>query len=199
MKKILVSLRYCYDKKYKHNYDKVDHKLIDLLIKLNFVPILVPNMDLKIFSKWIKNIVIDGVLLSGGGDIGTKDTLKRDKVEKYLYDLSITKKKPLIGICRGMQFISKLNGIKLQKVKGHVRKRHKVIINKKMNLIVNSYHDYSITKCPENFKIIAKSYDGQIESILQKKLPIYGCMWHPERDKNLSAYDKNMFNKIYSF
>ena len=62
MKKILVSLRYCYDKKYKHNYDKVDHKLIDLLIKLNFVPILVPNMDLKIFSKWIKNIVIDGVL-----------------------------------------------------------------------------------------------------------------------------------------
>ena len=41
MKKILVSQRFCYDKKYKENFDKIDHKLLDLLIKLNFTPILV--------------------------------------------------------------------------------------------------------------------------------------------------------------
>ena len=72
MKKILVSQRPCYDKKYKEKFDKVDNKLLDLIIKLNFIPILVPNLDLKTFLKWIKNIEFGGILLSGGGDIGQK-------------------------------------------------------------------------------------------------------------------------------
>ena len=149
MKKILVSQRPCYDKKYKEKFDKVDNKLLDLIIKLNFIPILVPNLDLKTFLKWIKNIEFGGILLSGGGDIGTKETQNRDRVEKYLYNLSIKKKKPIIGICRGMQFISKLNGVRLKKVKHHVRKKHKITTSENKNFIVNSYHNYSISKCPK--------------------------------------------------
>ena len=197
MKKILVSQRFCYDKKYKENFDKIDHKLLDLLIKLNFTPILVPNLDIKIFLKWIKSINFDGILLSGGGDIGVRETLNRDKVERYLYNLSIKKRKPVIGICRGMQFISKLNGVRLKRVKNHVRKKHKITTLDNQNLIVNSYHNYSISKCPKDFITMSKSDDGLIESILHNKLPIYACMWHPERENYLSQYDKNIFKKIY--
>ena len=197
MKKILVSQRPCYDKKYKEKFDKVDNKLLDLIIKLNFIPILVPNLDLKTFLKWIKNIEFGGILLSGGGDIGTKETQNRDRVEKYLYNLLIKKKKPIIGICRGMQFISKLNGVRLKKVKHHVRKKHKITTSENKNFIVNSYHNYSISKCPKNFMIVSKSDDDEIESIRHKKLPIYGCMWHPERESNLSQYDKYILKKIY--
>ena len=66
-----------------------------------------------------------------------------------------------------MQFISKLNGVRLKKVKHHVRKKHKITTSENKNFIVNSYHNYSISKCPKNFMIVSKS-DDEIESILTK-------------------------------
>ena len=62
--------RPCYDKNIKKN--KSYNKLLDLIIKLNFIPILCTKFRFKNILKWIKNIEFGGILLSGGGDIGTK-------------------------------------------------------------------------------------------------------------------------------
>ena len=36
-----------------------------------------------------------------------------------------------------------------------------------------------------------------IESIIHKDLYIYGCMWHPEREKKILKNDKIYFKKIF--
>ena len=80
-----------------------------------------------------------------------------------------------------MQVLGKYFNVKLVKVKNHVKVNHYIYFKKK--IIVNSYHNFSLTKCPKNFKIEYKSLDGNIESIESKRIKIYACMWHPERYK----------------
>jgi putative glutamine amidotransferase len=196
MKNILVSQRTDYIKNRKQFNDSIDQRLTDFIIKAGFRPILVPNNNYKIFLSWVNKFKYSGFLLSGGGDIGAKENINRDKIESHLIDLALKKKIPLFSICRGMQMLGYKLGIKLKRVKGHVGKRHKVFFGKK-SIFVNSFHNYSLAKCPENFNVVSKSLDKNIESIIHKKLPIYGCMWHPEREKKFKVDDIKMFKKIF--
>lgn len=197
MKNILISQRSTYHRIRKEYNDSIDLRLTDLLIEMGCRPILIPNLEHKKFLKWIKNLPFDGIVLSGGGDIGTIENKFRDKIEDYLIIRSKNKKIPLFGICRGMQMISKFYGSKLISVKNHVNKRHKVFFKNKNYTTVNSYHNFSINKCPKNFIVLSKSIDENIESIIHKDLPMYGCMWHPEREKKKLTYDKVIFKKIF--
>jgi N5-(cytidine 5'-diphosphoramidyl)-L-glutamine hydrolase len=197
MKNILISQRSTYNKNYKEFNDSIDLRLTSLLIEMGYRPILIPNLEYNRFLKWIKNLVFDGIVLSGGGDIGTKENKFRDKIEYYLIAKSKNKKIPLFAICRGMQILSKFYGSRLISVKNHVKKRHKVFLKNKDYITVNSYHNFSIDKCPKNFLVLTKSDDDNIESIIHKDLPVYACMWHPEREKKKLKYDKNFFKKIF--
>jgi len=100
-----------------------------------------------------------------------------------------------------MLLISKFFGSKIIKKRGHVNTIHKVIIHsnkKNFPEKVNSYHHYSIKKCPKNFIINVISEDRSIESISYPVKKIECCMWHPERDKQFSKQYilriKNFFN-----
>jgi putative glutamine amidotransferase len=197
MKNILISQRSTYNKIYREYNDSMDLRLSNLLIEMGYRPILIPNLEYKKFLKWIRNLIFDGIVLSGGGDIGTKENKYRDRIEHYLISKSKNKKIPLFAICRGMQILSKFYGSKLIAVNNHVRKRHKVFFKNKDYITVNSYHNFSIDKCPKNFMIITKSNDGNIESVIHKNLSIYGCMWHPEREKKILENDKIYIKKIF--
>ncbi len=196
MKNILVTQRTDYIKNRKQFIDSIDQRLTDFIIKAGYRPILVPNNDYKIFLSWLNKLKYSGIILSGGGDVGAKENINRDKIESHLINLAFKKKIPLFSICRGMQMLGYKMGIRLKRVKGHVNVRHKVFFENK-SIVVNSFHNYSLTECPKNFNIISKSLDKNIESIIHKKLPIYGCMWHPEREKKIKVYDIKMFKKIF--
>jgi len=187
--KILVTQRSYYHKVYNENRDTIDQKLVSWVSKLNCTPILVPNnlvigKSYHLLSKFVKAVKPDGLILSGGDDFGK--FINRDKTEIFLLRYFLKKKKPILGICRGMLLISKFFGSKIIKKKGHVNVLHKAIIcseEKNLPKKINSYHNFAIMKRPKNFIINILSEDNSIEGISNKKKKIECCMWHPERDK----------------
>ena len=203
---IVVSQRIEYFKKNREFRDCLDQRLIKWLAGKNYISIPLPNnlikfkkhyCDYKEIEKWLDKINPKAFLLSGGHDIGKFKN--RDLTEVYILNWAIKKKKPLLGICRGMQVISAVFGSKLIKCENHIKTRHKIYFNKKkIKKTVNSFHAFTIDKCPKNFSILAKSSDGCIEAIKHNFLPIEGWMWHPEREKRFSKFDLKKLKKIFN-
>ena len=183
--------------KHKELRDCLDIKLANLFSYLGYIPVPLPN-KLKNINKFFKELMPKGIILSGGGNPLLKDL--RYKNEKVLIDLSIKNKVPLLGICRGAQRINIHYNGKLKKIKNHVRKRHFIsgptlIKNQK----VNSFHDlgFSEKMMGKKLKVLASASDGIVKYFKHEKKLIYGIMWHPERNKKFSSFDKNLIKKIF--
>ena len=93
---------------YKKNFLSVNIEWYNYLRTLNINPILYYNERKKInIDKNYKKI--DGVILSGGGDLykisKKKKDADRDEFELNLIDYAIKKKLPIIGVCRGFQLL----------------------------------------------------------------------------------------------
>ena len=118
------------------------------------------------------------MLLSGGEDIGKN--ISRDNLEKNLLKYFIAKKKPILGICRGMQVLSSFFGSQTIKVKNHVRTRHKCKIKLAISFFQKQLSAFTITllKVSKNFFITLNVEDGTIESIKHLKNNWEGWMWH---------------------
>ena len=183
--------------------DCLDQKLNLFVQEAGHTPVPLPNVVLNTSNNlntldkidvWIKNLSIRGILLSGGENYNEKP--ERDLLEFNLITYAIENNIPLLGICRGMQIISKKFGVNSKKITNHVAVNHKIVGD--INEIVNSYHNYSIESCPKEFNSIAIStQDNEIEAIRHKKLPIEGWMWHPEREIEFKKNDLNRFNNIF--
>ena len=132
----------------------------------------------------------DGVLFPGG--------IKFTPYDRYLLDVCIEKKIPVLGICLGMQMMSCYNeDVVLEKIESsinHDQKEdfgfsHKIKISKdsklynilgKEELVVNSFHQMHAT---ENniYKTVAISEDGFVEGIeYPSNCFNIGIQWHPE-------------------
>ena len=204
MKFICVTQRLVYDKKSKSFKDALDQDLTNFLNKIGYLPIAIPNLNLKskkiieLLKFYTNKIGVKGFIFSGGEDLNQNK--ERYKIENTIYNLCVKKKIPLFGICRGLQMIANLNKVKLDKVSNHVAKRHLIISNYPKNNYkreVNSFHNWQINHCPKNFEITHFSNDKVIEGIKHKKLPINAFMWHPEREKKYHQNDMNIFKKIF--
>jgi GMP synthase-like glutamine amidotransferase len=94
-------------------------------------------------------------------------------------------KKPILGICAGMQVIGLVFGSKLSKCQEIGMKE---IETTKENIMFSSkfkayeLHNFSI-KPSDDFFALAKS-DKSIQSIKHKKKDVYGVMFHPEVRNN---------------
>lgn len=197
MKKILISQRFEKIGKFRELRDSLDVRLSYLILKLGYLPILLPSNP-KNINKYLKHISPSGIILSGGGNPKKKDF--RFFSEKKLLNFAVKKKVPLVGICRGAQRINIHYNGKLKKIKNHVRKRHFIsgptlIKNQK----VNSFHDlgFSEKMMGKKLKVLASASDGIVKYFKHEKKLIYGIMWHPERNKKFSSFDKNLIKKIF--
>ena len=161
------------------------------------------NIDLSFLSQ-VPKFNIKGIILSGGGYVSDKhagfrksDTL-RCKIDCTLVKYALKKNIPVIGICRGMQYLNVYFGGKLSNITNHVNIRHQIFSHNEsliQNKFVNSFHNQKITEVslPSNFKILAVDNDENIESIIDEKNKLLGIMWHPERNKIFEENDLDLF------
>jgi len=179
--------------------DALDHKIIRLILNLGAFPLIIPNsMTQSELLKWIRKLNFNGIILTGGNDIDEFDA--RDKTEKTLLDYSVNNNIPLLGICRGMQFLNVQLGGTLKNIDDHVNIYHLVtFLASGKKVLKNSYHNFAIDKLAEKFNIEAVSEDGEIEAISHVSKLQYGIMWHPEREKEIDQYDKKIFKEIFKY
>jgi len=182
----------------EHGYaiDVLERNYIDYFSE-RFIIISVPN-HLKAAKKLFN--LTEGVILTGGGDFDEQPN--RNLVESELITLSIKRNIPLIGICRGMQFINRYFGGNLSLVDNHVRVTHKLKFtgsrHDEERKKVNSYHRFGIKKNDIANDLIIDSFsegDEVVESFHHKKHKVIGIQWHPERDNGISKWiDISIFN-----
>lgn len=171
--------------------DNLENNYVNYLEKFGIKLLIIPNSTKDVFS-YFEEPSISGIILSGGNDInpelygekrvnGLAVSKERDSIEKKMLEIAIKKKLPVLGICRGMQFINVFFKGKLTNVEGHVAKNH-IVKTKDGEFEVNSYHGQGITSkevSPE-LKVFAQS--GEIiEGIYHPSMLIAGIQWHPER------------------
>ena len=208
MKKIAITPRIEYESSYKETRDAIDIKWIELMQKAGCFPIIIPT-GVKI-SSFVKFNKIDGIIFTGGNDLSSLDqnhiSELRDKKEEKILKYAIDNYVPVLGVCRGAQFIAEYFGSTLEKVHYHIGAKHKIILKNdfwgsqilKDYIYVNSFHQYGIRSLSAKLISVVESEDGLIEAFYSKKYKIFGQMWHPEREKPFVSADINLIENFFT-
>ncbi len=158
-----------------------------------------------------------GLLLCGGGDLNpvwygakTKGNIgiepERECSDFYMISQFASQKKPILGICRGMQVLNVFFGGSLVPDLSHRNEIHrgqkgsdcshivKTGANSLMQrlygtqTVVNSCHHQAVDRIGRGFRSTMKSLDGVVEALEHQSLPIIAVQWHPERILQKNGY-----------
>lgn len=181
--------------------DTLDQRLCIWLSNAGFLPVPIPNVlagcdenDQSKLLTWLSTVKPHAIILSGGNNIGEEPD--RDETEHQILSWAWDHKRPVLGICRGMQMMGNWGGILLKPVDGHVDTRH--VLHGVLSGEVNSFHNFSLVECPSGFEVLARSEDNEIEAIRSHYLPWEGWMWHPEREEFCSPRDIIRLRELFS-
>ena len=197
MRNILITPIVSWDRK-KGFIFSIEENWINYANRLKF-NLIIYNYDINFFK--INKKKIDGVIFSGGNDIYSqnknKNNFLREKFETIVLKKVLKIKIPILGVCRGFQFINNFLKGNQVKIKNHIRTNHEIIINnfffkKNTKINVNSFHKFAIMKGHNKLKAIGiHKNDLSIEIAESKKLNVLCMMFHPERkNKSQEAIDK---------
>jgi putative glutamine amidotransferase len=149
---------------------------------------------------------LDGIVLTGGADVeperyghpnhASSTEPRRDDIEFALLDGAVSRRLPVIGICRGLQVVNVFAGGTLaQDVPAHAQhdlgpraESHVVTIEPASELhaiygaqaSVNSLHHQAIDTLGSGVRATATAEDGTIEGIELDGAPVIAVQWHPE-------------------
>jgi gamma-glutamyl-gamma-aminobutyrate hydrolase PuuD len=153
-------------------------------------------------QRWVQFLLSrarpEGVLLTGGGDIGALGGTdpERDSVERCLIDWAREESMPILGVCRGMQVVQNLFGVPMNSVENHVATQH-TVSSADGSRVVNSYHAFGALESVPELDVVARAPDGVIEAVRHKHEPISGIMWHPERGDTTDPCDVQLFKDTF--
>ena len=175
---------------------------------------------------------MDGFLFTGGQDVSPRryaqKTLpacgqcckERDVMEAVLFRMAYEQDKPLLGICRGIQYINVAMGGTLYQdlpsehpsdTEHHQKPPYDVPVHsvkirkdsplynllKEDTLMVNSYHHQAIQTLAPTVSVMAVSEDDLIEAVcVPKKRFIWGIQWHPELSYVVDENSRKIFSEF---
>lgn len=215
----------------KNNLIKIKQTYINAIIDLGGIPYIIPyTNDNEVLKEFLKDM--DGYLFTGGEDInplmygeeiqsycGFISNI-RDNHEALIYNIIKDMDKPILGICRGAQFLNVMYGGTLyQDINNQVNSKvnhnmdkpytnsaHKVYLEKgsyiqriiKEDYIeVNSIHHQAVKDIGVGLTVNGVSKDGIIEAFQDKnKKYLVGVQWHPEYLYNTSKASRIIFENF---
>ena len=201
---------------------------IDAVIAAGAMPVLLPH-DTNLIPHYVK--FLDGLLISGGGhdtppkyfgeeEIHPKSRIKerRSHFEKEMFYAFYATKKPILGICGGMQLIAALCGGKLYQYLPEYEKFHdhsqdtpreqpfhsitcvkdtqlyEIFKKNAEPIAVNSVHRQGV-EYAGHLTPCAYADDGLIEAFEDKNHPFcIGVQWHPEY--HVTEHDHYLFDSF---
>jgi gamma-glutamyl-gamma-aminobutyrate hydrolase PuuD len=173
---------------HRERRDVLDQRWISFLGNCGYALAPIPNEPGAVLE-WLERIRPQGIILSGGNDLANLggDAPERDETEAATLEWAVRSHIPVLGICRGMQFLLHRSGAKLQKRTGHVAVRHE--IDGTIGRDVNSFHSWCVTEVPAEWQVLGRCDDGSIEAVQHLSLPHAAIMWHPERESPFRQED----------
>lgn len=185
------------------------------IIDAGGIPIIIPvTEDPQQCEAYVD--MIDGLLVPGGEDMTAQffgeephPTVNYINRDKDLYEMALIRrvmeqKKPIFGICRGLQIINVLaGGTLIQDIPSQVGSSichsqsmeirnevtHKVFVEPgsilhevmgREEIRTNSYHHQAIGELAPGFKVTGRAADGVIEAVESEDGKIFCVQWHPE-------------------
>ena len=164
--------------------DALDQRLTGWAAALGALAVPVPNTLGDDLAHWLNAMRPNALLLSGGNDIC--DRPERDRTETGLLQHASQVGLPVLGICRGMQMMAHHAGVGLVSLTGHAATRHALfgdlVVSGALPADVNSFHNWGMVVCPQDYAVMATAPDGSIEAMRHRTMRWEGWMWHPERE-----------------
>lgn len=173
-----------------------------------------------------KTRACDGLLLPGGDDIDPsrygavrhekcgKSSALRDAAEWKMLEAFLPTDKPILGICRGCQFLNVyLGGTLHQHIEGHsdFKSRGKGFHEAAMEegtvlsallpekITVNSLHHQAVDTLGKGLCVSARAADGTVEAIELTNHPFcVAVQWHPEHLSKTRPDQQMLFDHFVS-
>lgn len=205
-------------------HSSVSRHFAQAIIKAGGVPIHLPVCNPDMAETYVS--MIDRLILSGGQDVqpsyynepNASDTSlyfpERDAFEFALVQEALRQKKPIMGVCRGIQLFNTAQGGSLNlDIHGHQNDNPELLVHdiavEKGNALhtifgqkgaVNSLHHQSIKDLAPGLDVIARdSKDETIEAVQSKdKKTFLGVQWHPEYLLSINPKSQQVFNYFLS-
>ncbi len=192
------------------------------------VPVIFPLVTDEAELKQLTE-VCDGFLLTGGHDVSPEiygetpraDLVctceRRDRMEDFVLKEAVASDKPVLGICRGIQFINAALGGSLYQdlptqhpsvIEHHQHgpydvPSHTVAVIEdsplygclqETELAVNSYHHQAVRDLAPGLESMAVSPDGLVEALYMPEHPfLWAVQWHPEFSWKTDAASRKIF------
>lgn len=205
MRPVLVTQRLIRTAEYQEERDALDVRWPLFLREAGLLPVPVPsNVEIEPFVAAVGDVA--GLVLSGGNDLAvvSDDPLsrRRDAAEAALCASMERAGKPILGVCRGLQFLACRAGAMLKRVDGHAGTRHRIRVASNSAWLaahdgreVNSFHAFGFDTAP--WRIAALSPDGLVEALEHPDRRTLGIMWHPEREEPFHAADVQLLHEFF--
>ena len=165
------------------NYDSFTYNLVHLFYEVLGYEITVVKND-QVTVEEIGEY--DKIILSPGPGIPDEAGITKAVIAEY------AGKKPILGVCLGLQSIAEVFGAKLKNLPQvyhgiqtsiQMTENTSILYNGiEEEIQVGRYHSWAIdeTTVPENITVTSVDATGEIMSIEHSDYPVYGVQYHPE-------------------
>jgi anthranilate synthase/aminodeoxychorismate synthase-like glutamine amidotransferase len=166
------------------NFDSFTYNVVHLLAAQGTQPEVVLSDDPRLRDPDVIDAYDALVVGPGPGNPGQTPAVVD------LIRAAAAKKKPVFGVCFGLQAIGEAFGARVVHAPQPMHGKTSVMIHSASGLFervrnpltATRYHSLCVDEAtlPEDFVVAARSEDGVVQAISHRTLPVHGVQFHPE-------------------